>query len=64
MGQFLGGLFCMAVGFLITAAIVGINPNITLATAGFFAWLPTIIGVIIGLLVWTGGELDLLDVFD
>lgn len=64
MGQFLGGLFCMVVGFLITATIAGINPNITLSTAGFLTWLPTIIGVVIGLLVWTGGELDLLDVFD
>lgn len=62
MGQFLGGLFCMVVGFLITLLAIGIGPA-TFSTASFWYWLPTIIGVVLGLLIWTGGDLDF-DLFD
>lgn len=62
MGQFLGGLFCMVVGFFITLILLAVTST-TFATASFWIWLPTIIGVLLGVIIWTGGELDFFDVF-
>jgi hypothetical protein len=64
MGQFLGGLFCMVVGIMISLIAIGISASVTLGTASFWYWLPAIIGVVLGLLVWTGGDLDFCCLFD
>lgn len=63
MVQFVAGLFCMVLGFFITTVVVGIDQTATLSTASFWQWLPCIIGVIVGVLIWFGGDADF-DLFD
>ena len=64
MEQFIAGLFCMIVGLVISLLIIGISPSITFENAGFWPWLSTIIGVVLGLLIWSGGECLDFDLFD
>lgn len=47
----------MVLGLVISLVAIGVS-SVTIATAGFGYWLPAMIGVILGLLIWTGGELD------
>ena len=58
MEQFIAGLFCIALGWIITGGIVLCNADITFANAGLWTWLPAIIGTVLGLLIWTGGDFD------
>ena len=52
----------MVLGLVISLVAIGVS-SVTIATAGFWYWLPAVIGVILGLLIWTGDELDF-DLFD
>lgn len=62
MGTFIAGLFSMIIGFLITLIAVGLDQSVTFDTAGFWHWLPTIVGVIFGLIIWFGDALAFADV--
>jgi hypothetical protein len=61
MVEFLSGLACMVLGLVVSLIVIGLS-SVTIATASFWYWLPTIVGVVLGLLIWSGGELlDILD---
>lgn len=57
MGEFLSGLACMILGLMVSLLVIGLS-SVTIVTASFWYWLPTILG----LLIWSGGEI--LDLFD
>lgn len=58
MEEFLIGLALIVVGFAISLVIIGIAP-VTIATATIWYWVPAMIGTLLGVLIWTGGDIDL-----
>lgn len=58
MGQFIAGLFCIVVGLVVSLLIIGASAAVTVSTASLGYWIPAIIGGVLGLLIWSGGDLD------